>query len=102
MCPQIATGAIDLTCSITADAASVRSLAVSPWSGQVVRCFVSLGRGRWSVGWGVGLWRWDGDAVPFGGTSLGRGFCLLWWGGRGSWGVTVFGTWLTVHRAEGV
>ncbi|MCP4536446.1 MAG: hypothetical protein GY832_04800 [Chloroflexi bacterium] len=54
--PQIATGTIGLTCPIAsaADAVPLRSLAVSPWFAQVVRWLVSLGRGRWDAGWGVG------------------------------------------------
>ncbi|MCP4539009.1 MAG: hypothetical protein GY832_17880 [Chloroflexi bacterium] len=54
LCPQIATRSIGLTCLITsaAAAAPLRSLAVSPWSAQVVHWLVALGRGRWDAGWG--------------------------------------------------
>ncbi|MCP4536736.1 MAG: hypothetical protein GY832_06280 [Chloroflexi bacterium] len=58
-CPQITTGAIGLTYPIASaadDATPVRSLAVSPWSAQVVRWFVSLGPGAMECG--VGSWRW--------------------------------------------
>ncbi|MCP4536501.1 MAG: hypothetical protein GY832_05085, partial [Chloroflexi bacterium] len=44
----------DLLITSASDAAPVRSLAVSPWSGQWVHWLVSLGRGRWNAGWGVG------------------------------------------------
>ncbi|MCP4542401.1 MAG: hypothetical protein GY832_35205 [Chloroflexi bacterium] len=52
MCPQIATGSIDLTCPI-ASGTSVAKSAPSPSPpglAQVVHCF-PLGRGRWDAGW---------------------------------------------------
>ncbi|MCP4543219.1 MAG: hypothetical protein GY832_39400 [Chloroflexi bacterium] len=53
--PQIATGTTGLTCLLPPPPTQpqTRSLAVSPWSVQGVHWLVSLGRGRWSAGWGV-------------------------------------------------
>ncbi|MCP4535857.1 MAG: hypothetical protein GY832_01820 [Chloroflexi bacterium] len=64
------------------DATPVRSLAVFPWSGQVVSLACALGPG----GGMRGGW-WNEGAVPFGGTSLGESFGLLWWErGKVLWG----------------
>ncbi|MCP4536427.1 MAG: hypothetical protein GY832_04705 [Chloroflexi bacterium] len=64
----------DLTHYLRNRRAPVHSLAVFPWSVQVVHWLVSLGPG--AVGCGVGSWGMgDGDAVSFGGTYLGR---VLW------------------------
>ncbi|MCP4538816.1 MAG: hypothetical protein GY832_16910 [Chloroflexi bacterium] len=75
--PQIAAEVICLTYPITstADAAPIRSLAVSPWSGQVVRWLVSLGQGRWNAGGELGLWAGKNWWMALSVTTSGGGGC---------------------------